>query len=66
MLKLPVGVDQPDLPEAIGETAVTLPFSTRQAVCSDRLMITLVCAAAAQDVQITAGSAITNRISMFM
>jgi hypothetical protein len=32
MLKLPVGVCQPDLPEAMGETSVVLPRSTREAL----------------------------------
>ena len=40
--KLPVGVDQPGLPDAIGETKLTLPPSMRYALCSERLMITLV------------------------
>ena len=38
----PVGVDQPGLPEAMGETKLTLASSTRYALCSERLMITLV------------------------
>jgi hypothetical protein len=40
--KLPVGVDQPGLPEAIGEIKLTLPPSIKYALCSERLMITLV------------------------
>ena len=38
--KLPVGVDQPGLPDAIGETKLTLPPSIRYALCSERLIIT--------------------------
>ena len=40
--KLPVGVDQPGLPDAIGEIKLTLPPSIRYALCSERLIITLV------------------------
>lgn len=40
--KLPVGVDQPGLPDAIGETKLTFPPSIRYALCSERLMIILV------------------------
>jgi hypothetical protein len=32
ILKLPVGVDQPGLPEAIGETSVILPRFTSEAL----------------------------------
>jgi hypothetical protein len=40
--KLPVGVAHPGLPDAIGAIRLTLPRSTRYALCSERLMITLV------------------------
>src|SRR5580704_8713949 len=40
--KLPVGVDQPGLPEAIGETRLILLSISKYARCSDRLIITLV------------------------
>jgi len=40
--KLPVGVDQPGFPDAIGEIKLTVPPSIRYALCSERLMITLV------------------------
>ena len=40
--KLPVGVDQPGLPDAIGKIKLTLPPSIRYALCFERLMITLV------------------------
>jgi hypothetical protein len=40
--KLPVGVDQPGFPDAIGEIKMTLPLSIRYALCSERLIITLV------------------------
>jgi hypothetical protein len=42
MAKLPVGVVHPGLPDAIGAIRLTLPRSTRYALCSERLMITLV------------------------
>src|SRR5260370_27065294 len=40
--KLPVGVAHPGLPDAIGAIRLTFPPSTRYALCSERLMITLV------------------------
>ena len=40
--KVPVGVDQPGLPDAIGEIKLALPPSIRYALCSERLIITLV------------------------
>jgi len=40
--KLPVGVDQPGFPDAIGEIKLTVPPSIRYALCSERLIITLV------------------------
>jgi hypothetical protein len=41
-LKVPIGVPQPSLPEAIGETKATRPSCIKQAACSVRLMITSV------------------------
>ena len=42
LFRSPVGVDQPGLPEAMGEIKLTLAFSTRYALCSERLINTLV------------------------
>jgi hypothetical protein len=41
-LKLPVGVPQPSLPEAIGETNASRPSSIKYAACSLRLITTAV------------------------
>ena len=65
MLKLPVGVDQPGLPEAMGEIKVTLPRSTRYALCSERLIITHLSEAIAVPAHTTAASAINNWKAFF-
>jgi len=66
MLKLPVGVCQPDLPEAMGDTSVILPRSTNEALCSDKLMITLVSAAIPAFPTVSNDRAITTFINVFI
>jgi hypothetical protein len=66
MLKLPVGVDQPGLPEAMGETSIVLPPSISDALWSDKLMITLLSAAIPALPHRSVDSATTQLINVFI
>lgn len=62
----PVGVPQPGLPEAIGETKASWPSSSKYAVCSVRLIITCVCRALNLGMNSNIKRAIANLATTFM